>query len=295
MRVGDFELHLASDGEFRLDGGAMFGVVPRALWERAKPPDDRNRIRMTANCLLIEGRDRLILVDTGIGDKNDDRFHDMFAVDTSGKRLLESISDCGFAPEDVTDVVLTHLHFDHCGWNTRRIDGELRPTFAEARYWLEEGEVEHARNPNARDRASYLPENWEPLFDAGVVELFRDEAEPVSGVRVVRAPGHNADMCIVLVDGNAEGIAGAVFFADLVPTSAHVAYPWIMSYDLYPMLTLENKEAWIPRAACEEWLCIFEHDPEVPAGYLVERKPGRYAAEPVEWVTATRRTDVASE
>jgi len=290
MRVGKFNLHLATDGEFRLDGGAMFGVVPRALWEFAKPPDDRNRIRMTTNCLLIEGQGRLILVDTGIGDKNDDKFLDMFAVEKGAERLLQSIARCGFEPEDVTDVVLTHLHFDHCGWNTRVVDGELCPTFSNARYWLEAGEVAHARAPNARDRASYLPDNWEPLFEAGVVELFEDEAEPVPGVRVIKAPGHNADMCMVLVAGVAKeeageenGPPGAIYFADLVPTAAHVSYPWIMSYDLYPMQTLANKESWIPRAAEEGWLCIFEHDPEIPAGYLVERKPGRYSAKAVAW------------
>ena len=187
-------------------------------------------------------------------------------------------------------MLLTHLHFDHSGWNTREAGGGLVPTFPNARYWLCRGEVEHARHPNERDRASYDPRNWEPLFAAGVVELFDDEAAPVAGVRAVKVPGHNADMCVVLIDGGGGGDDDkAVFWADLVPTAAHVPYPWIMSYDLYPLTTLENKKRWLPRAAAENWLCVFEHDPETPLGRLVETKPGRYQAAPVaELVTVAR-------
>jgi len=282
MRVGDFELQVVSDGGFRLDGGAMFGVVPRTLWERVKPPDEQNRIAMGTNCALLARGGELVLIDSGIGDKNDAKFRDLFALEQGARRLPDSIRAAGYEPGDVTHVVLTHLHFDHCGWNTREAAGRLVPTFPRARYWLCRGEVEHARHPNERDRASYDPRNWEPLFVAGVVELFDDEAAPVAGVRAVKAPGHNADMCVVLIDGGIEGEGEkAVFWADLVPTAAHVPYPWIMSYDLYPLTTLENKKRWLPRAAAEHWLCIFEHDPETPLGRLVETKPGRYQAEPL--------------
>src|SRR4029079_12107140 len=153
-------------------------------------------------------------------------------------------------------------------------EGRVVPTFPNARYWLNRGEAEHARNPSERDRASYFPDNWEPLFEAGVVELFDDEAEPMPGVRAVRAPGHNADMCIVLMDGG-RGEKGA-FWADLVPTTAHVPYPWIMGYDLYPLTTLESKQRWIPRAGAEGWLGCFEHDAETPWARIVEEKPGRF-------------------
>ena len=144
---------------------------------------------------------------------------------------------------------------------------------------MERGELEHARSPSERDRASYFADNWEPLFEAGVVELFAEEAEPVPGVKAVRTPGHNHDMCIVLLDGGEDG--KGVFWADLVPTAAHVPYPWIMSYDLYPLITLENKKKWLPQAAEGGWLCVFEHDPEVPCGRLSEEKPGRYQAVPL--------------
>jgi glyoxylase-like metal-dependent hydrolase (beta-lactamase superfamily II) len=292
MRLGNLDLTLLSDGEFRLDGGAMFGVVPRTLWEKVKPPDDRNRIRMATNCLLVaSGRD-LLLVDTGIGDKHDERFRDMFGMDPAAVRLPDAIRRAGYAPEQVTHVLLTHLHFDHCGWNTR-VGGtngsELVPTFPKATYWLERGEVEHARHPNERDRASYDPRNWEPLFAAGVVRLYDGAGvgvEPIPGVRAVAAPGHNANMCMVLLDGGAgaDGELGgdfggkAVFFSDLVPTVAHVAYPWIMSYDLYPMTTLDNKKLWLPRAAAGGWLAIFQHETEAPLGRVVEDKPGRFRA-----------------
>lgn len=278
MRLGEIDLELVSDGGFRLDGGAMFGVVPRTLWQRHKPPDEDNRIAMATNCVLAARGDDLLLVDTGIGDKNDAKFRSIFALEEGARRLPDSIRHAGYELGDVTHVVLSHLHFDHSGWNTRERAGRLVPTFPNARYWLARGEVEHARHPNLRDRASYDPRNWEPLFEAGVVELFDDQAEPLAGVRAVKAPGHNADMCIVLFDGG--GGERAVFWADLVPTAAHVPYPWIMGYDLYPVTTLENKRLWLPRAAEGGWLSIFEHDPEVPLARLVADERGRYRAEP---------------
>jgi glyoxylase-like metal-dependent hydrolase (beta-lactamase superfamily II) len=294
MRLGNLELTLVSDGEFRLDGGAMFGVVPRTMWERVKPPDERNRIRMTTNCLLVARGDELLLVDSGIGDKHDARFQDLFGMDPQAVRLPDAIRRAGYEIEQVTHVLLTHLHFDHCGWNTRRAaGGELVPSFPNAVYWLERGEVEHARHPNERDRASYDARNWEPLFAAGVARLYDGDrgCEPMPGVRAIGAPGHNANMCIVLVDGNVGSVGSvdgtgdaadhgdkAVFFADLVPTVAHVAYPWIMSYDLFPMTTLENKKIWLPRAAAEGWLAVFQHEAEAPLGRVVEEKPGRFRA-----------------
>lgn len=281
MRLGPLELSIVDDGTFRLDGGAMFGVVPRVLWERRKPPDDRNRIAMGTNCLLVASGDELVLVDAGLGDKLDPRSRDVFGLEEGARRLPEAIRAHGYELGDVTQVLLTHLHFDHCGWSTVRRNGELVPTFPRARYWIERRELEHARNPNERDRASYLPENFEPLLAAGVVEVFEDEARPAAGVRAVRTPGHNEGMCIVLLEGGED--ATAVYWADLVPTAAHLPYPWIMSFDLYPMRTLENKKRWLPQAAAGGWWCIFEHDPEVPLARLVSTgRPGRFGFEPVE-------------
>jgi glyoxylase-like metal-dependent hydrolase (beta-lactamase superfamily II) len=277
LRLGALELWVVSDGEFRLDGGAMFGVVPRVMWEKVKPPDERNRIRVTTNCLLIRRGDRLGLVDTGLGPKHDAKFQDQFGFEQGARRLPDSIRAAGFEPGDVTDVLCTHLHFDHAGWNTCERGGRLVPTFARARYWIARGEAEHAAHPNERDRASYDPRDVQPLFDARAVELFDDDAEPIPGVRLVKAPGHNRDMCVVTLDGG-DAASRAVFWADLVPTTAHVGYPWIMAYDLYPLETLENKKRWLPRAADEGWLCVFEHDPIVPLARVREVKAGRYEA-----------------
>jgi len=279
VRIGSLDLTVVSDGVFRLDGGAMFGVVPRTLWGKAKPPDELNRIRMGTNCLLVARGRELLLVDTGIGDKLDPKLREVYALDPQAVRLPEALRRAGYEPGDVTHVLLSHLHFDHCGWNTREAGGRIVPTFPHARYFLNRGEVEHARHPNERDRASYMPPNWEPLFEAGVAELFDDEFELLPGVRAVRVPGHNRDMCIVLLDGGTA--EKAVFWADLVPTTAHVPLPWIMGYDLYPLETLESKKLWLPQAAAGGWLGIFEHDADVPLARVVEERPGRFKAEPV--------------
>jgi glyoxylase-like metal-dependent hydrolase (beta-lactamase superfamily II) len=255
MELGRLRLDVVSDGDFYLDGGAMFGVVPKPLWEKAKPADEKNRIRMGTNCLLVRDGAEVLLVDTGIGDKHDAKFRGIYGMADGGPRLLEALAAVGVEPHEVTRVLLSHLHFDHCGWNTRRDGDRVVPTFPNARYWLERGEVEHAREPSERDRASYFADNWEPLFAAGVVELFDGEAEVIPGVRAVKAGGHNRDMCLVTLDGG-DGARG-VFWADLVPTTAHVPLPWRVGYDLYPLTTLENKKRWLPRAAAEVWLCVF--------------------------------------
>lgn len=277
--LGPFKLQLVNDCDFRLDGGAMFGVVPKPLWERKKPSDARNRITMSTRCLLVERGDELLLVDTGIGDKNDAKFRDIYGMAEGAPRLPDAVREAGYELGDVTHVVMTHLHFDHCGWNTREQGGRYVPTFPKARYWMSRGEMAHADAPNARDRASYLPVNWQPLVDAGVVELFDGEAEPLAGVTAVEVPGHNANMCIVRLDGGAPD-AQAVYWADLIPTVAHVPFPWVMGYDLYPLQTLANKELWIPRAADGDWLSIFEHESDMPWARIGRDERGRFTARP---------------
>jgi glyoxylase-like metal-dependent hydrolase (beta-lactamase superfamily II) len=277
MKLGDLEFHILNDGTFGLDGGAMFGVIPRPMWERVAPPDDRNRIRLRMNSLLIRTAGKLILVETGAGDKFDPKRREIYAL--QGQRLPEHLAARGVKPEQVDIVINTHLHFDHCGGNTRMIDGNLAPAFPNALYITQRGELEHARHASERDRASYFPENYEPMAKTGQWSLIEKEAEIVApGVELIRAPGHNRDMMCVRLTGGGQT---AMLLADLVPTTAHLPLPWIMGFDLYPMETLENKRKWIPELVRGDWLAIFAHDPNVPAARLRERD-GKVVAEPVQ-------------
>lgn len=277
IKLGDIEVHVISDGTFRLDGGAMFGVVPKPLWEKHAPADPRNRILLAMNILLIRAYGKWILVETGAGDKWPPKFNDIYAFEKP-PRLLDKLAALGLAPEDISIVINTHLHFDHCGWNTRVIDGRLKPTFPNAKYFVQRGEFEHAKSPTERDRASYVPENFEPLADANQSELLEGDAEIASGIKVVRAPGHTMDMQCVLITGGGHTV---FFMADLAPTAAHLPFPWVMGYDLYPLTTLESKKKWLPRAVRENWTVVFAHDPHHPVARLQENEKGQIAAEPV--------------
>ncbi len=276
MRFGQFELHLLSDGFFRLDGGAMFGVVPRVLWQKKFQPDERNRIRLALHSLLILSGKQAVLIETGIGDKMSAKQVDIYGIEHT-TTLPGSLRAYGLSPDDIDIVVDTHLHFDHCGWNTRRAsDATLVPTFSRAQYYVQAGELEHARQPTERDRASFLRENFEPMQAANQWIALTGDREIIPGVELVRVPGHTRDMQCVRIRSQGRT---AFFFADMVPTTAHLPAAWIMGYDLYPLQTLEQKKRWIPQAVREEWLCFFVHDPTVPAAYL-RQKGDEVIAEP---------------
>jgi glyoxylase-like metal-dependent hydrolase (beta-lactamase superfamily II) len=279
MQLGDYRVEIIPDTEFRLDGGAMFGVVPRNLWAKVCPPDDQNRIRMNMNCLFIEAGQEKILIETGIGEKWSTKVSGMYGIDRRaplGKTLFERT---GVRPEEITIVINTHLHFDHAGGNTvLGDDGGFQPAFPRARYLISQDELEHADRPSESDRASYLPENWRPVRDAGQLEAIESTHEVVPGLTMETYPGHNRSMqCWRLVRGGTTLFG----FADLVPMRAHVSYPWIMGYDLYPVETLEAKKKLLPQAVHEQWLCLFYHDPDAPLCRL-EELAGSLTAVPVE-------------
>jgi glyoxylase-like metal-dependent hydrolase (beta-lactamase superfamily II) len=268
VQFGDYRVEVVPGGEFRLDGGAMFGVVPRALWQRVAPPDEENRVRLNANCLYVEAAGERILIETGMGDKWSPRHAETYCVRPE-RTLVESLREAaGRAPEEITVVVNTHLHFDHAGGNTRLDDeGRAVPTFPNARYFVSREEYEHAERPHERDRASYLTENWRPLAESGQLELKPGEYELVPGLTVETVAGHSRTMqCWRLARGG-RTLYG---FADLVPTRAHVQPAWVMGYDLYPVETLEAKRRLLPQAAREDWLCLFYHDPDAPLASVVE-------------------------
>ncbi|MGH9729866.1 MAG: MBL fold metallo-hydrolase [Candidatus Acidiferrales bacterium] len=277
MRFGDLEFVVLNDGTLRLDGGAMFGVVPKPMWEKKSPADDRNRIVLAMNCLLIRAAGKTILVETGAGDKWDAKKRNIYALEGS-PRFREQLAAHGVKPENVDIVINTHLHFDHCGWNTRIVNGKAAPTFPNARYVVQKKDFEHAKNPSERDRASFLPENYLPLEESGQWQLLEGDAEIVPGVSVFVAPGHTHAMQCVKLEG---GGKTAVFLADLVPTTAHLPLAWIMGFDLFPLTTLETRKKWLPQIAKNGWLALFAHDAAVRAAYLRERN-GNYEAEPAQ-------------
>jgi glyoxylase-like metal-dependent hydrolase (beta-lactamase superfamily II) len=270
MFFGDYRVEIVPDAEFRLDGGAMFGVVPRSLWSREAAPDAENRVRLNANCLFVEAEGERILVETGVGDKWSAKQSAMYAVGRE-RTLGESVKAItGYRPEEITVVVNTHLHFDHAGGNTRLDEGgRIVPTFPNARYLVSRAEFEHAESPHERDRASYLAENWRPVRDAGQLELRDATYEVVPGLRMECVPGHSRTMQCVRLERGGRTLFG---FADLVPTRAHVPFAWVMGYDLYPVETLEAKKRLLPQAARENWLCLFYHDPEAPLCRVVEEE-----------------------
>ena len=277
MRLGDLEFLVLNDGTLRLDGGAMFGVIPKPMWEKKSRADERNRVLLAMNCLLIRAAGKTILVESGAGDKWDAKKRDIYALEGS-PRFPEQLAAHGVKPEQIDFVINTHLHFDHCGWNTRIVDGKARPTFPNARYVVQKKDLEHARNPTERDRASFLLENYTPVEEAGQWWLLEGDTEIVQGVSVFPVPGHtHAMQCVKLTGGGKT----AIFLADLVPTTAHLPLAWIMGFDLFPLTTLENKKKWLPQIAKNGWLVLFAHDPVVRGAYLREHN-GNYEPEPVK-------------
>jgi glyoxylase-like metal-dependent hydrolase (beta-lactamase superfamily II) len=261
-QLGGWRIHAIQAGGQRLDGGAMFGVVPKTLWERRIPPDERNRIQLGMRCLLIEHEIGLVLIDTGAGNKENDKFYDIYGIENRGTpgptRLEDGLRQLGVGVDDITLVINSHLHFDHAGGNTTRdAKGMIVPTFPNARYVVQKGEYEYATHTNERTAGSYFPHNFVPVQEAGRFDFVDGEREIIAGIRAIPTPGHTPHHHGLLIESAGER---AFYIADLVPTAAHLPLPWIMGYDVEPLVTLETKRHILKRAVDEEWLVVFEHD-----------------------------------
>jgi len=275
ITVGDFELTMFSDGNYWLDGGPLFGIIPKALWLKKAACDEKNRVVLGLNSLLIRGGRQTVLVETGIGNKFDDRVRKVYEPEA---RLLGNLTTAGVAPDSIEIVINTHLHFDHCGWNTVRTNGRVVPTFPRATYYAPEGEWQHGQKQYLRDRVSYISDNYNPLLESGQMKLVKEDREIIPGVSVRTIPGHTRHMQVVMIESQGQK---ACYVSDLIPTAAHLDLLWIMAYDLFPMEIIENKKRFYDEAIPGRWLVIFTHDPAIPWGYVKEMGTAKYSVEPV--------------
>jgi glyoxylase-like metal-dependent hydrolase (beta-lactamase superfamily II) len=291
-QFGDWKIHVIQAGGQQLDGGAMFGVVPKTLWQRRLAADEKNRIPMGMRCLLIEHGDELVLVDTGSGNKENSKFHDIYGIENAGAggrtALEDGIAAAGYSPDDVTLVVNTHLHFDHAGGNTFvDAEGRIGASFRNARYTVQRGEMDWATTTNERTSASYFTRNWQPIVDAGRMKLLDGPREIIPGLSVIHTPGHTPHHQSVMLRSGGET---ACFLGDVVPTAHHLPLPWIMGYDVEPLVTLESKRHLLRQAQDERWLLIFEHDAHTAWGNVVSDGKGYSLADGSHSLAATAPT-----
>jgi len=272
LTLGDFELSIFSDGTYPLDGGAFFGVVPKIMWSRKVAADEKNYVQAGLNSLLIRTGKQTVLVETGMGNKLSERMVKFYGQPA---QLLANLAGGGVMPDDIDIVINTHLHFDHCGWNTVRKDGKIVPTFPRAKYYAPEGEWQYARRPSERDAISYIPDNYDPLVQSGQMTLLKGGEEIVPGISVKTFPGHTAHMQAVIVES---GGRTACYISDLIPTTAHIDITWGMGFDLYPLQTIESKKQYYAKAIGEKWLTIFTHDPKTPWAYVEKDELGKMVA-----------------
>ncbi len=272
MKLAGFEIITLNAGDFKLDGGAMFGVVPKPLWEKQCPADERNRIEMTTRVLLIRDAKRIILVDAGIGHKDDEKFREMFAMTFPFGGVVEELARHDVSPEQVTDVIYTHLHFDHAGGTTVMQDGAAHPLFPNAKHYVQSAQYQHGLTRNPRDRASYIDANYEPVREAGLLEFLEGDVELFPGLHLHLTSGHTPALQMLRITDRVR----TVFYpSDLIPMAAHVPLPYIMGYDLFPLTTLNDKTRWLERAARERWIIVLEHDPRIEAITVAKDAKGR--------------------
>lgn len=261
VSIGDFELTALSDGTYFLDGGAFFGVVPKTLWSKKVTADDKNRVAGGLNSVLVRTGEKTVLIETGMGNKLPEKMAEIFGQPA---KLLENLNAVGLSPDDIDVVINSHLHFDHCGWNTVSKNGAIVPTFPKAQYYVQEGEWKHAHQQQ-RDAVSYFEENYDPLVQSRRMHLLQGNQEIAPGVSVEVYPGHTRDMQAILLHSQGKT---ACYISDLIPTSAHLDLNWVMAFDLYPLETIESRKRYYSRAIPEGWLTLFTHDAVLPWSYL---------------------------
>jgi glyoxylase-like metal-dependent hydrolase (beta-lactamase superfamily II) len=268
VTLGNFEIAAVSDGIYYLDGGAFFGIVPKVLWSKKVKVDDQNRVPTGLNSIIVRTGEKTVLIETGVGNKLPEK---MARVYGQPAELLDRLNAVEVAPDDIDIVINTHLHFDHCGWNTVRRNGSIASTFPRAKYYVQEGEWKHAHE-GQRDSVSYLHENYDPLVESGQMQLLHGDQEIVPGISVQVFPGHTRDMQAVTIQS---GGKTACYISDLIPTSAHVELNWGMAFDLYPLETIESRKRYYARAIPENWLTMFTHDAEIPWAYVEKDERGK--------------------
>ena len=267
--LGDFELIAVSDGIYRLDGGGFFGVVPKVLWEKKARPDEKNRVPTGLNSVVVRTGKQTVLIETGIGNKLSDKMKEIYGQPA---QLLENLSAAGIAPEEIDIVINSHLHFDHCGWNTVRLGDWVVAAFPKARYFAPLGEWEYSRHPSPRDAISFVSWNYDPLVESGQMTLLKGGEEIVPGISVRTMPGHTAHMQAIILRS---GGKTACYISDLIPTSAHMDLAWGMSFDLYPLHVIESRQRYYEESVREKWLTLFTHDPLIPWGYIEPDERGK--------------------
>jgi glyoxylase-like metal-dependent hydrolase (beta-lactamase superfamily II) len=272
LTLGDFELIAVSDGIYRLDGGAFFGVIPKVMWGKKVKADENNYVPVGLNSVVVRTGKQTILIETGIGNKLPERLVKIFGQPA---KLLDNLAAAGVSPEEVDIVINTHLHFDHCGWNTMLRANKVVPTFPKAKYYAPEGEWQHGRLQLERDAISYMSDNYDPLISSGQMELLRGDREIVPGISVRVFPGHTQHMQAVIIKSGGQT---ACYISDLIPTSAHLDLTWGMAFDLLPLQTIESRKRYYAQAVPEKWLTMFTHDPNTPWAYIEKDERGKMLA-----------------
>jgi glyoxylase-like metal-dependent hydrolase (beta-lactamase superfamily II) len=270
MQIGKYKLSVINSGYFRLDGGAMFGIIPKNLWKKTNPPDDQNRIKLATRNLLLENGKRKILVDTGMGNKWNEKAKKIYDIDQQYNSIEISLNELHLKAEDITDVILTHLHFDHTGGSTKAENGKIIPTFPNAKYFVQKKNYEWAMNPSDKDRGSYLKENFAPLYEEGVLKLISEERFD-DEIDFIVVNGHTFGQQLLKISDSKITI---LYCCDLFPTTSHIPLPYVMGYDLQPLVTVEEKKKILPVAIEENWKLFFGHDPETVLATVINTDKG---------------------